>query len=48
MRIPCAPMFEALREARRIDRRFAEFRHPAPGSSHAFVEPTGESIEDEP
>ena len=48
VRIPCAPMFEALREAQRIDRRFAEFLRPGRGSSHAFVEPTGESIEDEP
>lgn len=45
MRQPHAPMFEALRDAQRIDRRFAEFRRPARDAAYAIVEPTGESID---
>ena len=46
-RRPHAPSFEALREARRLDRRFAEFRHPQGVTRAAVVEPTGESIEND-
>lgn len=45
-RQPYAPMFEALREAQRIDRRFAAFRRPAAKPAYAVVEPTGELIDD--
>ena len=43
----CSPMLDALRDAQRLDRKFAEFRAP-PVNGHALqdiVEPTGESID---
>jgi beta-glucosidase/6-phospho-beta-glucosidase/beta-galactosidase len=47
-RRPYVPMFEALREVRRIEGRFAEFRRPhGRGDSGAIAEPTGESIDPE-
>lgn len=46
LRKPYVPMFEALEDARRLDRRFAEFRNLSPDDAcGAVVEPTGESID---
>jgi hypothetical protein len=44
-REPYPPMFEALREAQRLERKFAEFRRPTPPrEAGGRVEPTGQTL----
>ncbi len=46
VREPYPPMWDALREAQRLERKFAEFRSVArPGAPGTRVEPTGETME---